>query len=398
MVNGCIVYTRAKRSLNSSNTFSEELHCKRFKEDAGVKEDVKSESREVPVTAMPTFRRITRSATKSKVESGEETVTVLEQRGEGDAVAVGKGDGEVPAKNFKRITRSAMKEKVESGEDKVNVLEQQGAAAAIGNDDGATPVRKFKRITRSAKKEKVESCEETVNVLEQHGAAAASGEGDGVVRTFKRTTRSATMKANAGSGEETVTKLDQEGAAVESEIDGALAARRNKMELKMSKKIAVDKKRPTTMKELFRTGLLDGVSVVYVSGIKKVSGLRGVIRDEGILCSCCLCEGRRVISPSQFEIHACKQYRRAVEYICFENGKSLLDLLRACRGAPLHDLEATIQNIVCSPPEEKYFTCKRCKGRFPSSFMERVGPICSSCVESSKSEESSKNVVSKRIS
>lgn len=396
MVNGCIVYTRAKRSLNSSTPSSEEIHGKRFKEDAEVKEDVKSESREVPVTATPTFRRITRSATKSKVETGEETVTVLEQRGEGDAVAVGKGDGEVPVKNFKRITRSAMKEKVESGEDKLTVLEQQGAAVATGNGDGAIPVRSFKRITRSAKKEKVESGEETVNVLEEQGAAVASG--DGVERTFKRTTRSATMKANAGSGEETVTKLDQKGAAaVESEIDGALAVRRNKMELKMSKKIAVDKKRPTTMKELFRTGLLDSVSVVYVSGIKKVSGLRGVIRDEGILCSCCLCEGRRVISPSQFEIHACKQYRRAVEYICFENGKSLLDLLRACRGAPLHDLEATIQNIVCSPPEEKYFTCKRCKGRFPSSCMERVGPICSSCVESSKSEESLKNVVSKRI-
>lgn len=268
MVNGCIVYTRAKRSLNSSTTSSEEIHAKRFKEDAEVKEDVKSESREVPVRATPTFRRITRSATKSKVETGEETVTVLEQRGEGDAVAVGKGDGEVPVKNFKRITRSAMKEKVESGEDKVTVLEQQGAAVATGNGDGAIPVRSFKRITRSAKKEKVESGEETVNVLEEQGAAVASG--DGVGRTFNRTMRSATMKANAGSGEETVTKLDQEGAAVESEIDGALAVRRNKMELKTSKKIAVDKKRPTTMKELFRTGLLDGVSVVYVSGIKKV--------------------------------------------------------------------------------------------------------------------------------
>jgi hypothetical protein len=118
-------------------------------------------------------------------------------------------------------------------------------------------------------------------------------------------------------------------------------------------------------------------------------GLRGVIRDGGILCSCCLCNGHRVscnsvsaylvswvsdrpiiyfvifkvIPPSQFEIHACKQYKRAVEYICLENGKSLIDLLRACRGAPLHALEATIQNFVCSTPEEKYFTCKRCKGK-----------------------------------
>ena len=70
----------------------------------------------------------------------------------------------------------------------------------------------------------------------------------------------------------------------------------------------------------------------------------------------------QVIPPSQFEIHACKQYRRAAQYICLENGKSLLDLLRACRGATLHTLEVTVQNFVCSPHEERYFTCKRCKG------------------------------------
>lgn len=80
----------------------------------------------------------------------------------------------------------------------------------------------------------------------------------------------------------------------------------------------------------------------------------------------------KVIPPSQFAIHACKQYKRAVEYICLENGKSLLDLLRACRRAPLHDLEATIQNFVRSPPEEKYFTCERCKGDLRVSYSESL--------------------------
>ncbi|MCI65074.1 hypothetical protein A2U01_0086332, partial [Trifolium medium] len=66
-----------------------------------------------------------------KVESGEETGTVLEQQSEAVGT-VNKDDGKVPVTNFKRITRSAMKEKVESGEDKVNVLEQEGAAVASG--------------------------------------------------------------------------------------------------------------------------------------------------------------------------------------------------------------------------------------------------------------------------
>ncbi|KAL2323170.1 hypothetical protein Fmac_027549 [Flemingia macrophylla] len=157
-------------------------------------------------------------------------------------------------------------------------------------------------------------------------------------------------------------------------------------------------KKPFTVKELFDTGLLEGVPVVYV-GCKKDSTLelRGVIKDGGILCSCRLCNGCRVIPPSQFEIHACNIYKRAAQYICLENGKSLLELLRACRAAPLHTLEATIQNFISSPPEEKYFTCKSCRGCFPSSNVERVGLLCLSCVESRKSESSSIHAVGKRI-
>ncbi|XP_058757388.1 uncharacterized protein LOC131630642 isoform X2 [Vicia villosa] len=378
-------------------------------------------------------KRFTRSAVKEKAESCEKMVTVVEQQG--DAVVSGKSDGAVPVRNLKRFTRSALKEKADSCEETGNVVEPQGAAVVSGKGDGAVPVRNLKRFTRSTMKENAESCEETVNVVEQQGAAVVSGKGDGTVRMskritrsagkvkaesgeetvteleqqgaavasgegsvrmFKRITRSASMKANPESGEETVTKLEKKRAAVVGNINGVLAAPRNKMELKMSKKIVVNKK-PTTVKELLHTGLLDGISVVYVGGLKKALGLKGVISNGGILCSCCLCKGSRVIPPSQFEIHACKQYKRAVEYICLENGKNLLDLLRACRRAPLHDLEATIQNFVRSPPEEKYFTCKRCKGCLPSSCMERAGPICSSCAESCKPEESSKNVVGKRV-
>ncbi|KAL2566211.1 hypothetical protein AAZV13_19G151500 [Glycine max] len=217
-----------------------------------------------------------------------------------------------------------------------------------------------------------------------------------VARTRKRSRRSALEAKVECCDQMVVSETEQVVANGGSGINGALGAPRNKMELKMSKKIVVNRK-PMTVKKLFDTGFLDGVSVVYMGGIKKASGLRGVIRDGGILCSCCLCNGRRVIPPSQFEIHACKQYRRAAQYICLENGKSLLDLLRACRGATLHTLEVTVQNFVCSPHEERYFTCKRCKGCFPSSFVERVGPICRSCVESRKSEESSNNVVGKRV-
>ncbi|CAK9323128.1 unnamed protein product [Citrullus colocynthis] len=169
-----------------------------------------------------------------------------------------------------------------------------------------------------------------------------------------------------------------------SETVNSLSTPKNKLELKMSKKIALNKK-PMTVRELFDTGLLEGVPVIYM-GVKKAYdfGLRGTIKDSGILCTCSSCNGCRVIPPSQFEIHACKQYKRAAQYICLENGKSLLDLLRACKGSR-QTLEATIQSLISSSPEEKHFTCRECKGCFPSS-VGQVGPLCPSCEESKRSK------------
>ncbi|KAK4281555.1 hypothetical protein QN277_013033 [Acacia crassicarpa] len=220
-----------------------------------------------------------------------------------------------------------------------------------------------------------------------------------VDKTVKRFTRSA-LKPKVEYSDETRTAPEaartENNRSVEKETAALSASttRRNKLELKMSKKIVLSKK-PMTVKELFDTGLLDGVSVVYMGG--KASGLRGVITDGGILCSCCLCNGRKVIPPSQFEIHARKSYKRAAQYICFENGKSLLELLRACRGTSLPSLETAIQNFVCSPPQDKYFTCKRCKGCFSSSRAEKVGPICKACLESKECEGSLIDAVGKRV-
>ncbi|KAK4772947.1 hypothetical protein SAY87_027966 [Trapa incisa] len=141
-----------------------------------------------------------------------------------------------------------------------------------------------------------------------------------------------------------------------------------------------------TVKDLFDTGLLDGVVVVYKAGANKAPGLQGTIMDGGILCSCSTCNGHRVIPPSQFEIHACKVYRRAAQYICLENGKSLLDVLKACRRVPVNLLEAAVQRIIHSLPAEKNFTCRACRGTFPSSFFARMGYLCNSCADFSKPE------------
>ncbi|KAK4342975.1 hypothetical protein RND71_038791 [Anisodus tanguticus] len=145
-------------------------------------------------------------------------------------------------------------------------------------------------------------------------------------------------------------------------------------EMEMSKKISIIG-RPTTVKELFETGLLEGYPVFYNGGkrlehdwepselktVKQhrhstvdvlrgfiIAGipLRGTVNDIGILCSCDLCKGARVVPPCKFEIHACKTYRRASQYICLENGKSLLDVVKECRKGSLKQLEATIRSFI----------------------------------------------------
>ncbi|KAL0740362.1 hypothetical protein Bca4012_081875 [Brassica carinata] len=171
---------------------------------------------------------------------------------------------------------------------------------------------------------------------------------------------------------------------VESELDG------QNRSLSLAGIPTVVLKRPDTVRELFETGILDGVSVVYTGTAQSQGfGLRGIITDGGILCSCSSCDWANVITTSQFEIHANKQYKRASQYICFENGKSLLDVLKICRNAPLHSLRAKILDAVNSASEEKCFTCKRCKGVCPVSSLGHRGLLCLSCSEIKNSQANS---------
>ncbi|KAJ0259672.1 Uncharacterized protein HA466_0059920 [Hirschfeldia incana] len=167
----------------------------------------------------------------------------------------------------------------------------------------------------------------------------------------------------------------------ESELDSEGLDEQNRS-LSLAGIPAVVRKRPDTVRELFETGILDGVSVVYTGTAQSQGfGLRGIITDGGILCSCSSCDWSNVVTTSQFEIHANKQYKRASQYICFENGKSLLDVLKICRNAPLHSLRAKILDAVDSAFKEKYFTCKRCKGMCSLSSLGHRGLLCLSCSE-----------------
>ncbi|KZV26186.1 hypothetical protein F511_06353 [Dorcoceras hygrometricum] len=162
--------------------------------------------------------------------------------------------------------------------------------------------------------------------------------------------------------------------------------------MKMSKNILI-KGRPTTVRELFETGLLEGYPVFYNGG-KKGFPLRGTIKDAGIICSCSLCKGVTVVPPCKFEIHACKSYRRASQYICLENGKSLLDIVKECCKAPVKALEETIQNFIGPLPLKESFICHNCKKTFLAPSSAKVGPLCDSCMTIVNSDAVAECVIS----
>ncbi|XP_073125790.1 uncharacterized protein [Henckelia pumila] len=157
----------------------------------------------------------------------------------------------------------------------------------------------------------------------------------------------------------------------------------NSRKMEISKKVAT-KGRPTTVKELFGTGLLEGYPVFYNGG-KRRFPLRGSIKDTGILCFCTPCKGVRVVPPCQFEIHACKSQRRASQYICLENGKSLLDVVKECRKSSVKTLEETIHKFVGPMSVKESVVCMNCQGTFLAAASE-VEPLCDSCMIIENSE------------
>ncbi|MQL94828.1 hypothetical protein Taro_027494, partial [Colocasia esculenta] len=148
---------------------------------------------------------------------------------------------------------------------------------------------------------------------------------------------------------------------------------KKKLELKMSKKIALTKF-PSNIRGLLATGLLDGLSVKYgTPSFHKREGLRGVIKDGGILCFCASCKGLKTISAYNFELHAGSKKKHPSDFIYLENGNTIHDVLRACSNAPLDMLESTIQNAI-SIEGSRSSNHEKCK---ESSTKSRIGKLAS---------------------
>ncbi|KAL9143458.1 hypothetical protein ABFS82_14G238000 [Erythranthe guttata] len=185
-------------------------------------------------------------------------------------------------------------------------------------------------------------------------------------------------------------ELGSGAGVVENDSSLTLTTSPSKLELKMSKKVEL-KRVPRKLKDLLETGLLEGLHVQYVQGSKgrrrPESELQGTIQGTGILCSCDECNGSKVVTPNQFELHAHSGNKRPPEYIYLDNGKSLRDVLNACKVDLSNSLEFVIQNAI---GRSVYITafCISCKGLIPEAGAGRSMLLCNSCFQPEESDPS----------
>ncbi|WCJ41629.1 Acyl-CoA N-acyltransferase with RING/FYVE/PHD-type zinc finger domain [Euphorbia peplus] len=149
------------------------------------------------------------------------------------------------------------------------------------------------------------------------------------------------------------------------------------------------KKFPSKLKDLIDSGILEGLKVKYLRGVKTRGsgepGLHGVIKGSGIQCFCRACKGKQVVPPASFELHAGSANKRPPEFIYLENGNTLRDVMNACKEACFETLdEALRRSIGCSSLRRSIF-CLNCRGSNKVVNSGKSVVLCSQCVEGNDS-------------
>ncbi|XP_047308486.1 uncharacterized protein LOC124911982 [Impatiens glandulifera] len=207
-------------------------------------------------------------------------------------------------------------------------------------------VKAPKRFTRSALKQKVEQLDVGLVSVPIAIDYALDGAVDGVIKVNR--------KEDVALGEGLLTKIESKMPTMQGNY--------------------------WTLKKFLATGLLDGYKVFYYSSIEE-HVLHGVIKDGGISCLCGLCQGSTVISPCQFEIHACNKSRNPQQYIRLDSGMSLHNVLLACQNTSVEVLIDTIQTIIGDQSVKKSTLCMICKGSCIPVSSDQEKQCCDSCAD-----------------
>ncbi|KAJ6806030.1 uncharacterized protein M6B38_177175 [Iris pallida] len=243
------------------------------------------------------------------------------------------------------------------------------------------PSKKFKRLAMKVLKENTPMMRDECSLQEKPG------------RRFTRSLLKSTTTDEPAAGENSGSIASDKTTGGASGGDGhSSSASGKKMELKMSKKIALHKL-PTNVRELLGTGLLEGLPVKYNDPSGKQVGLEGVVHGNGILCSCDLCKGSKVVSAYNFQLHAGSTKKHPPDFIYLENGKNLRDILTECRSTSLDMLEAAIHNAIGPLPQRGSSVCQNrkelCAESLHSPRTGKFGLLCDSFLLANQKQHTS---------
>eukprot|EP01018_Ginkgo_biloba_P027000 Gb_21352 [translate_table: standard] len=132
-----------------------------------------------------------------------------------------------------------------------------------------------------------------------------------------------------------------------------------------------------TSRMLLSMGWLDGRSVRYISHRGK-NFLLGTIQNGGILCHCNICKGKDVVNMCTFEKHAGSALKRPSDFIFFENGMSLHDIVEFCKGVAL-DMVPNVINTAIGVASKEINVCQQCGEHIYLSSQEKSHHMCSKC-------------------
>ncbi|GMI88972.1 hypothetical protein like AT2G27980 [Hibiscus trionum] len=150
---------------------------------------------------------------------------------------------------------------------------------------------------------------------------------------------------------------------------------------------------PIDIEDLLDSGMLKGVNLRYARSSKVTrgsgtNGLRGIIKGSGILCFCNACKGAKVITPTLYETHSGSSKKPAEENIYLENGKTIRDVMNACRESSLSTLENTLRMVIGSSMNKSRF-CLNCRESITRAGSGNAMVLCNSCMGMKESQDSS---------
>ncbi|CAL1387267.1 unnamed protein product [Linum trigynum] len=128
---------------------------------------------------------------------------------------------------------------------------------------------------------------------------------------------------------------------------------------------------PTNVKSLLSTGILDGISVKYVSWSRETI-VKGTIKGTGYLCGCNECNYGKSVNAFEFERHANCKTKHPNNHIYFDNGKTIYGVVQELKNTPQEQLFDVVQTVTGSQINQKNFLSWKASFQAAARELQRI--------------------------